>query len=127
MYWNYLSTMTMLGTCYSIHWYCFDRMMSMYYIDRIKIGLMEKQLASLTELVKQLTHVEHQPTKMGQLIDSNTKSLYQQLRDLKIKTFHLRDDLSSIRRMQLSLQENFQQELEDANRKIEVTIEILHC
>ena len=81
---------------------------------------MEKQLQSLTALVKELTQSHEPPSRLGQLIDSNAKSLYQQLKDLKARTHHLRDDLTSIRRMQQSLQDNFQLELEEANHKIEV-------
>jgi len=69
---------------------------------------MEKQLESLTELVKELTKVK------------SNKSLYQQFYELKIKTNTLRNDLLSIRYMQQSLKENFHIELEEANKKIQV-------
>jgi hypothetical protein len=77
---------------------------------------MEKQLESLTELVKQLTS----PTKSKILIDFNNKSFHQQLYELKLKTHTLRNDLLSIRRMQQSLQDNFKNEFEKANKKIQV-------
>jgi len=80
------------------------------------VALMEKQLESLTELVKQLTS----PTKSKILIDFNNKSFHQQLHELKLKTHTLRNDLLSIRRMQQSLQENFKNEFEKANKKIQV-------
>ncbi len=69
---------------------------------------MEKQLESLTELVKELTKIRP------------NKSLHQQFYELKIKTNTLRNDLLSIRHMQQSLQENFHMELEEANKKIQV-------
>jgi hypothetical protein len=70
--------------------------------------LMEKQLESLTELVKELTK------------SKSNKSLHQQFYELKIKTHALRNDLVSIKHMQQSLKENFHTELEEANRKIQV-------
>lgn len=80
--------------------------------------MMERQLESLTELVRQLTT----PTKSKILRDFHNQSFHQQLHDLKIKTHTLRQDLMSIRRMQQSLQENFQSELKRANRKIQVSV-----
>ncbi len=77
---------------------------------------MEKQLESLTELVKELTN----PRKSKIITDFYNKSFHQQLYELKVKTHTLRNDLLSIRRMQQSLQENFQIELEEANKKIQV-------
>ena len=74
---------------------------------------MEKQLESLTELVKELTN----PRKSQIITDFYNKSFHQQLYELKVKTHTLRNDLLSIRRMQQSLQENFQIELEEANKK----------
>ncbi|CAF0849076.1 unnamed protein product [Adineta ricciae] len=82
---------------------------------RTKIPMMERQLESLTELVKQLTT----PTKSKILQDFDNNPFQQQLYELKIKTHTLRQDLLSIRRMQQALQENFQNELERANRKIQ--------
>ncbi|UJR10453.1 hypothetical protein I4U23_014657 [Adineta vaga] len=82
---------------------------------RTKIPMMEKQLESLTELVKQLTT----PTKSKILRDFDDKSFHQQLYELKIKTHTLRQDLLSIRRLQQTLQENFQNEIEKANRNIQ--------
>ena len=70
--------------------------------------LMEKQLDSLTELVQELTK------------SKSTKSLHQQFYELKIQTHALRNDLIAIRQIQQALQENFQAELQDANRKIHV-------
>ncbi|CAM2716065.1 unnamed protein product [Rotaria socialis] len=96
---------------------------------RSKMVWMEKQLESLTELVKELTreralNEQQSPmtppvTRMGFHKDTNGKSLRQQLYELKVKTHALRNDLVSIRRMQQSLQENFKVQLEDANKKIE--------
>ncbi|CAF3391409.1 unnamed protein product [Rotaria sp. Silwood1] len=82
---------------------------------RTKIALMEKQLESLTELVKELTS----STKPKTLLDFYNKSLHQQLHELKLKTHTLRNDLFSIRRMQQSIQENFKNELEQASKKIQ--------
>jgi hypothetical protein len=70
--------------------------------------LMEKQLESLTELVKELTKFKP------------NKSLHEQFYELKTKTHTLRNDLILIRHMQQSLQENFHTELEEANKKIQV-------
>jgi hypothetical protein len=81
---------------------------------------MEKQLESLTELVKELTNAQQIPTKTSMSINFTNKSLSQQLHELKTKTHTLRNDLISIRQMQQSLQENFKTEFEDANKKIEV-------
>ena len=78
--------------------------------------MMERQLESLTELVKQL--ITPTKSKMLQAFDDNP--FQQQLYELKTKTHTLRQDLLSIRRMQQALQENFQNELERANRKIQV-------
>ena len=78
--------------------------------------MMERQLESLTELVKQLTT----PTKSKMLQAFDDNPFQQQLYELKMKTHTLRQDLLSIRRMQQALQENFQNELERANRKIQV-------
>ena len=78
--------------------------------------MMEKQLESLTELVNQLTT----PTKSKIIRDFDNQSFHRQLHEMKIKTHTLRQDLLSIRHMQKSLQENFQAELEKANRKIQV-------
>ena len=77
---------------------------------------MEKQLESLTELVKQLTT----PTQSKVLVDFNNKFFHQQLYELKVKTHTLRNDLLSIKRMQQSLQENLKNEFEKANKKIQV-------
>ncbi|CAF1128370.1 unnamed protein product [Adineta steineri] len=82
---------------------------------RTKIVLMEKQLESLTDLVKQLTT----PTKSRVLKNFHNKSFEQQLHELKVKTHTLRNDLISIRRMQQSIQENFKNELDKANQKIQ--------
>lgn len=99
-----------------------NRFESLSEIFRIKMELMERQLEALTDLVKELTQSQQpKPNKLNQWIDTNTKTLYQQLKDLKMKAHSLRDDLSDIRRMQHSLQETFQNELEQANRKIEVS------
>lgn len=70
--------------------------------------IMEKQLDSLTELVKELTK-----SKLN-------KSIQQQFYELKIQTHALKNDLMSIRQMQESLQENFQIEFQEANRNIQV-------
>ncbi|CAF0865473.1 unnamed protein product [Rotaria sordida] len=82
---------------------------------RTKMVSMEKQLESLTALVKELTN----PIKSKTVLDYYNKSLHQQLHELKIKTHTLRNDLFSIRRMQQSLHENFKNELEQANKKIQ--------
>lgn len=73
--------------------------------------LMEKQLDSLTELVKELTK-----SKMN-------KSLQQQFYELKIQTHALRNDLITIRQMQQELQENFQVEFQEASRNIQVKVQ----
>ncbi|CAF3922726.1 unnamed protein product, partial [Adineta steineri] len=113
-----------------------------------KMMWMEKQLESLTELVKELTREralnEHQLlTRTGiykgilsidywkkkvlnNNVNINYKSLRQQLYELKLKTHTLRSDLVSVRRMQQSLQVNFKTELQDANKKIENQIYRLH-
>ena len=70
--------------------------------------LMEKQLDSLTELVQELTK------------SKPNKSLHQQFYELKVQTHGLRNDLIAIRQMQQALQENFQADLQEANRRIHV-------
>ncbi|CAF4001054.1 unnamed protein product, partial [Rotaria magnacalcarata] len=87
-----------------------------------KMELMEKQLEALTDLVKELTN----PIKSRTLLDMYDNSLHQQLYELKVKTHTLRNDLFSIRRMQQSLQENFKNELERANKKIREQFERLN-
>lgn len=82
--------------------------LSFYFKFSTKMILMEKQLQSLTELVKELTQFKA------------NKSLHQQFYELKIKTHTLRNDLLSIKQMQQILQENFYIELEEANKKIQV-------
>ena len=72
--------------------------------------LMEKQLDSLTELVKELTK-----SKLN-------KSIQQQFYELKIQAHALKNDLISIRQMQELLQENFQIEFQEANRNIQVKL-----
>ena len=72
------------------------------------MSLMEKQLDSLMDLVKELTK------------SKSNKSLQQQLYELKIQTHALKNDLISIRQMQQSLQENFQIDFQEANRNIQV-------
>lgn len=89
-----------------------------FYYHSTKMALMEKQLESLTELVKELTN----PTKSKTLLDSYDKSLHQQLYELKLKTQTLRNDLFSIRRMQQSLQETVKNELARANKQIQVIL-----
>lgn len=69
---------------------------------------MEKQLQSLTELVKELTQFKP------------NKSLHEQFYELKVKTHTLRNDLMSIKQMHQTLQENFHLELKEANKKIQV-------
>jgi hypothetical protein len=76
---------------------------------------MEKQLDSLTELVKELTK------------SKPNKSLHQQFYELKIQTHTLRNDLISIRQMQQSLQENFQIELQQTNKNIQVNSLFYSC
>ncbi|CAF2931540.1 unnamed protein product [Rotaria sp. Silwood2] len=98
---------------------------------RSKMAWMEKQLESLTDLVKELTrertlNEQQLSTRTGIYRDINGKSLRQQLYELKVKTHTLRNDLISIRRMQQSLQENFKIHLEDANKKIEDYISRLY-
>ena len=83
------------------------------------MAFMEKQLASLTQLVTDLTHI--QPRPINNMLDVDTKFLFQQMNDLKAKTNTLRHDLTSIRRMQQSLQVNFKMDLQQANKNIEVT------
>jgi hypothetical protein len=70
--------------------------------------LMEKQLDSLTELVKDLTK------------SKPNKSLHQQFYELKIQTHAIRNDFISIRQMHQALQENFQIEFQQANKNIQV-------
>ena len=82
---------------------------------------MERQLEALTDLVKELTPQPNRPIRTNEWISPNGKSLGEQLKDLRTKTHVLRDDLSDLRRMQHSLHETFQLELEQANRKIEVS------
>ena len=80
------------------------------------MAIMEEQLKSLTELVKELTN----PIKSQVLLGSYNKSLNQQLNEVKTKTNSLRNDLFSIRQMHQSFQDNFKIELEQANKKIRV-------
>ncbi|CAF0863809.1 unnamed protein product [Adineta ricciae] len=98
-----------------------------------KMIWMEKQLESLTELVKELTRertLNEQRlltrTDMNAEKNINGKSLRQQLHELKMKMHTLRNDLVSIRRLQQSLKENFKVQLHDANKKIENHIHQLH-
>ena len=79
-------------------------------LSSTKMVLMEKQLDSLTELVKELTK------------SKSNKSIYQQFYELKIQTHALRNDLTSIREMQQSFQESFHIELKEANKNIQVHI-----
>ncbi|UJR35465.1 hypothetical protein I4U23_028221 [Adineta vaga] len=96
-----------------------------------KMIWMEKQLDSLTELVKELTRErtlnEQKLSKRTDVYkDINGKSFRQQLYELKVKMHTLRNDLISIRRMQQSLTDNFKTQLHDANKKIENHIHQLH-
>lgn len=85
------------------------------------MALMEKQIRSLTEIVRDLTENQQEKSiRIRKFIDVNNQSLHQQLDELRTKTAHLREDLSQIRRIQQSLRDNVQEDFENANKTIKV-------